>query len=123
MSRKRFEQTAGTRLVVGYARLVIASIPPLDHRHHHHPCHRHHQHHHHRRRRQNDYENQDQDQNCQHDYHEHSDNYEKWLLLIIASIAPLNDHQEDYYDEEGDCLHVMEDIQRRNKDMSVIKAE
>ena len=27
MSRKRFEQTAGTRLVVGYARLVIASKP------------------------------------------------------------------------------------------------
>ena len=27
VSRKRFEQTAGTRLVVGYARLVIASKP------------------------------------------------------------------------------------------------
>ena len=75
MSRKRFEQTAGTRLVVGYARLVIASIPPL---HHHH---RHHHHHHHHRRRQNDYDNQYQDQNCQLDHYEHSDNYEKLAAL------------------------------------------
>ena len=63
VSRKRFEQTAGTRLVVGYARLVIASIP-LDHRHHH----------------KDDYHGDDDDDH-NHNHNHNQDDYDLLLFL------------------------------------------